>query len=379
VSTITATDRPRPDLRARLFHRGAYQWYAGTIFGLAYQTVEVVNIWSSGLTLGNEIVGTVLLAIFYVAYITLPPIVWPESLRTKIIALVAYWAASFVLVPFVGVYVIWVWPLLIAMIAFCWMPARPSFILSGGIVVAQLIGGALVDFSNGTLYSPIVTATVFVSLFGITRQIMANQQLRDAQATIASLAAAEERARLARDLHDVLGHSLTVVAVKSELAGRLVDLDPARAKAEIGDIEALARTALADLRAAVTSYREMNLDSELSAARTALTAAGIEPHLPQSGASVNEELRSLFGWVVREGVTNVIRHSAAKSCWIELQPTELRVRDDGLGQSGRNPWGKSHGNGLRGLRERALEAGAEVSVNPGPGGGFVLTVAKATA
>jgi two-component system sensor histidine kinase DesK len=248
----------------------------------------------------------------------------------------------------------------------------PTLIVCLGVVLAQIALSAIGDFANGTIFAPFVTVSVAVSLLAITRQIIANKDLRDAHATIASLAAAEERARLARDLHDVLGHSLTVVAVKSELAGRLVERDPQRAIAEIADIEGLARTALADLRAAVSSYRDMNLDSELVAARTALDAAGIRAHLPADGSAVEEELRPLFGWVLREGVTNVIRHSNAEECWVDLKPHSLSVRDNGRGVPG-----DGKGNGLTGLRERAIEAGAKITATGAESGGFVLTVAKA--
>jgi two-component system sensor histidine kinase DesK len=378
VTTVSLTVRqqPRPRLRSRLRGRGAYQWYAGTIFGLAYQPIEIVNVWVGARPLSHKVVATILLGLLYAAYLVIPPLAWPETVRTRVIVLVGYWVASLALAPFIGVDLIWIWPLLGAMVAFSWMPAAPSFILAGGIVVVQLAAAALVNFADGIILAPFITATVLICLFGITRQIMANQELRAAQLTIASLAAAEERARLARDLHDVLGHSLTVVAVKSELAGRLVELDPTRAVAEIADIESLARTALADLRAAVTSYREMSLDSELRAARTALEAAGIEPHVPPDGTAVADDLRPLFGWVVREGVTNVIRHSRASGCWIELDQYSLRVRDNGPGPA---KDGDGNGNGLHGLRERAREAGAELSAASGADGGFVLSVERALA
>ncbi|WP_284253017.1 sensor histidine kinase [Pseudolysinimonas kribbensis] len=131
--------------------------------------------------------------------------------------------------------------------------------------------------------------------------IQRNALLRQAQHEVARLAVSEERARLARDLHDSLGHSLTVVAVKSELARKLVSRDPVRAEAEIADIERLAREGLADLRAAVAGYRDVDLEAELASARTALAAAGITAHLPDDAAVVRPELRALFGWVVREG------------------------------------------------------------------------------
>ena len=363
--------QPNSGIRARLLNRGAYQWYLGTIFGLVYQIFELVYVWTSTGSTGTKVAATFLLVVIYLGYIALPPLLWPESVRARVIGLVLYWAAGLVLLPFIGSYLVWVWTLVVAMAAFMWMPLVPSLIVCLGVVLAQVVLSAIGDFANGTIFAPFVTVSIAVSLFAVTRQIVANRWLRDAQATIASLAAAEERARLARDLHDVLGHSLTVVAVKSELAGRLVERDPARAISEIGDIESLARTALADLRAAVSSYREMNLDAELSAARTALDAAGITAHLPHDGSTVDEELRPLFGWVLREGVTNVIRHSKATQCWVELNPRSLSVRDDGLGV----PRSRK-GNGLTGLTERALESGARLTATNGESGGYVLTVAK---
>jgi two-component system sensor histidine kinase DesK len=363
---------PTAGIRARLLNRGAYQWYLGTLFGLAYQAYEIVYIWTSPGSVGFRIVATVVLSVFYVGYVLGPPLLWPQSVRARILGISVYWVATFALLPFLGAFVIWVWPLVVAMIAFSWLPWLPSLVMAAVIAGVQLLVAAEDRWADGIGFAPFVTVTVAVSLFSITTQIQANRKLRDAQATIASLAAADERARLARDLHDVLGHSLTVVAVKSELAGRLVERDPTKAIAEISDIETLARTALTDLRAAVSSYRDMNLDSEIAAARTALEAAGIRSHLPADGSAVDAGLRPLFGWVLREGVTNVIRHSQANECWVELNPHSVTVRDDGHGVPGR---GK--GNGLTGLRERALEAGARLTAANGDSGGFVLTVARA--
>src|ERR1700709_493427 len=115
----------------------------------------------------------------------------------------------------------------------------------------------------------------------------------------------------------------------------------------------------------------MTLEAELTAARTALDAAGIQSHLPVDARAVDPDLRSLFGWALRGGVTNVIRHSKATECWVELKPHSLSVRDDGAGAPS-----DGTGNGLRGLRERALEAGARVTTDAADSGGFVLTVAK---
>jgi two-component system sensor histidine kinase DesK len=373
--------QPGTGIRARLLNGAAYRWYLGTIFGLIYQVYEIVYVWTSPWPLNTKLLATLVLAVVYVGYIALPPLLWPQSVRARVIGLVAYWAVTLVLLPFLGPYLVWIWTLVVAMTAFSWLPLLPSVLICVGVVLAQVGLSAATGFANGTIFAAFVTVTVAASLFAITSQIVANRDLRDAHATIATLAAADERARLARDLHDVLGHSLTVVAVKSELAGRLVEREPKRAAAEIKDIEVLARTALSDLRAAVSSYREMNLGAELSAARTALEAAGIRPHIPEDGDAVDEELRPLFGWVLREGVTNVIRHSGAKQCWVELSPRRLEVRDDGSGLhvAGRvvtdRARGKS-GNGLAGLTERAGEAGAKLSAARDDSG-FVLSISKA--
>jgi two-component system sensor histidine kinase DesK len=364
---------PDAPIRARLLNRNAYQWYLGTIIGLAYQSAEIAYVWTLTGTLGFKLIATLLLALFYLAYIVLPPLVWPQTVRARILALTIYWVASFALIPFLGTFVVWIWPLVVSMIAFTWLPFIPAVVMIVIIGAMQLLLAAEDRFAEGTGFAPLVTVIVAVSLFSITRQIVANHQLRDAQATIASLAVVEERARLARDLHDVLGHSLTVVAVKSELAGRLVERDPKKAIAEIADIETLARTALADLRAAVSSYRDMNLATELRAAGTALDAAGIRSHLPADASVVDSDLRSLFGWALREGITNVIRHSKATQCWVELTPRSLTVRDNGSGVPG-----DGTGNGLAGLRERAHDAGAQLTAAGSDDGGFVLTIARAS-
>ena len=180
----------------------------------------------------------------------------------------------------------------------------------------------------------------------------------------------EERNRMARDLHDVLGHSLTVIALKSELAGRLVEAAPAQARQEIDDVQSLARTALADVRATVNNYRELSLAGELARAATTLDAAGVRAHLPVTTDVVSPELQELFAWVVREGVTNVVRHAHATRCRVRLAADAIEVVDDGVGLGG-----PTDGHGLEGLRHRCETNDAELAVGPGPGGtGTLLRV-----
>ena len=139
-------------------------------------------------------------------------------------------------------------------------------------------------------------------------------------------------------------------------------------------MQRLAREALADVRAAVSGYRGVSLESELAAARTALDAAGIEADVPTNASAVPTERQELFAWAVREAVTNVVRHSQARHCRIEVTPTSLAVVDDGRGPS-RKAEDAPDGHGLAGLRERVDAAGGTLTVARAPGGGFALRVA----
>lgn len=186
----------------------------------------------------------------------------------------------------------------------------------------------------------------------------------------ALLAVRQERDRMARDLHDILGHSLAVMAIKSELAGRMMDVDIARARQEIGDVEGLARQCLTEARSAVEGFRELRLSTEMAAARRALESAGIEADMG-SNVEADPAMEQLFAWGVRESVTNVIRHSRASKCTITVEPLALTVRDDGVGVT---TGARAGGNGLRGLAERAASAGATMVSTNLPDGGFMIQV-----
>ena len=180
----------------------------------------------------------------------------------------------------------------------------------------------------------------------------------------------EERNRMARDMHDILGHSLTVIALKSELATRLVDVAPDQARAELDEVQSLARSALADVRSTVNSYRELSLAGELARATGVLTSAGIRADLPLTVEAVDPELRELFAWVVREGVTNVVRHARASHCKVELTSDSIEVTDDGIGLDSA---GAGDGHGLEGLRQRCQDNGADLTIEaPSGGSGTVL-------
>ena len=182
----------------------------------------------------------------------------------------------------------------------------------------------------------------------------------------------EERNRMARDMHDILGHSLTVIALKTELATRLVDTAPDQVKAELTEVQSLARSALADVRATVNSYRELSLAGELARATNVLTSAGVRADLPLTVEVVDPELRELFAWVVREGVTNVVRHAHASHYRVSLTADSIEVVDDGIGLESS---GASDGHGLEGLRQRCQDNGADLTTGtPSSGKGTVLRV-----
>ena len=212
----------------------------------------------------------------------------------------------------------------------------------------------------GILFGTLVAT---LAIWGITQAINRNIEVLAVREENARLALDDERNRFARDLHDILGHSLTVITVKAELANRLIEVDPERARTELADLERLSRDALADVRRAVEGYRELTLPGELARARTALSAAEIDAELPNTTDDVPSDRRELFAWAVREGITNVIRHSGARKCTVVLGEHEVEVRDDGRGAVSAGA-----GNGLTGLRERAAALGGTVvtqSLDPG--------------
>jgi two-component system sensor histidine kinase DesK len=247
-----------------------------------------------------------------------------------------------------------------------WASLGTVVVLAGGITLA----GAVVDgwSAHGNNLAVVLAATAVWS-FRLAWQRQA--KLVEAERDLSELAVEEERARIARDLHDILGHSLTVISVKAELAERLFDDDPVRARAELEDLQRLSRDALADVRSTAQGIRGISLPGEIASARMALESAGIEPLLPTVADEVPSRWRELFAWTLREGVTNVIRHSEASRCEVELDAERIRVTDDGRGLCPDD----AGGNGLEGLRQRARLAGATVTTSPGPGDrGFSLTV-----
>jgi two-component system, NarL family, sensor histidine kinase DesK len=199
--------------------------------------------------------------------------------------------------------------------------------------------------------------------------------LRTARQELDRLAVEQERLRFARDMHDLLGHSLSLIVFKSELAGRLLPDLPQPALAEVSDIESVARAALGEVREAVAGYRQPTLAAELAGAQAALATAGIECRVEDGIGPLSPEGEAVCAWTVREGATNVIRHSHARHCCIRLSSADgtgfVEFTDDGRGDSEPE---MAAGSGLLGLRERVAARGGRLEAGPLPSGGFRLRV-----
>jgi len=254
-------------------------------------------------------------------------------------------------------------PFVVAMAMFV-LPLRVSFAVFAAAVGVTAVAASTagMPFSQGGEVWFLVVMVVLVGVVTAAVRILDHLGAEHRELT-SDLTVATERDRVARDVHDVLGHSLTAVTVKAELAERLVDVDPERAKAELAQIQKLTRGALAEIRATVGGLRVARLTDEIDAARDALADAGITVDVPADPAVVDPSHRVVLAWALREAVTNVVRHSSASTCRIELGTDWLVVADDGHGLRSRR-----EGNGLRGLRERVGAAGGEVDLEPGSDG-----------
>jgi two-component system sensor histidine kinase DesK len=239
-----------------------------------------------------------------------------------------------------------------------------------GVVTTLLTAGL-------TWYAGLIafeTLTIGVAMAGMTGIIRMNRELREAREEISRLAVTEERLRFARDLHDLLGHSLSVIVLKAELASKMASRAPERTEAEVQDIERVARDALREVREAVAGYRQPSLSQELANARTTLAAAGIEVRVEVAAGAFPTTVDSTLAWAAREAATNVIRHSQARHVAFRLGRDDgevwLDVTDDG--QGGAEPSGT--GTGLRGLGERVQAQGGALEFGPRAEGGFQVAV-----
>lgn len=280
------------------------------------------------------------------------------------------------------------WGSMFIFTAACAAGSLPTFQAVLTLVALELIMvlGTLLGNLNWTDVAPGlgIVAIVGIVVISVRRSIATERELRAAREEIASLAIMTERLRIARDLHDLLGHNLSLIALKSELARRLLAAAPERAAIEIGDVENVARTTLEEVREAVANYRQPTLANELHAASEILAAAGItyryQEGSKRNAAALPASLEAVLSWAVREGVTNVIRHSHARQCVIHMTRDQqcacIEVLDDGPGSavSPSTVTASNGGNGLRGLKERVVTLGGTCETGLRTTGGFRLSV-----
>jgi len=318
----------------------AWEWSATLAATVVFIAAYLRSYW----VVGRQLVAIVL---FEVA---LGVIFTPSNLGASVFFVYAASAAAFLDRPRAG-------PLGVALVTLAGMLTAtaydaPTFYWVSVVLIAPLIGAVNCHYAE---------------------RLRADAKLRLAHAEIERLATVAERERIARDLHDVLGHTLTLIVLKAELASKLAERDPVRAVQEIREVESISRTALSEVRAAISGYRATWLD-EVGRARTMLEVAGIRSEFTGApDASMGRATEEAIALGLREAVTNVVRHAGATRCEVRWEnagdKARLVVADDGRGA------GDEEGNGLRGLRERAEALGGTVDREPWRNaGGTQLTI-----
>jgi two-component system sensor histidine kinase DesK len=256
---------------------------------------------------------------------------------------------------------------------------RRAMLAIGGVIVLALLTSLLIPETRMRFMflMPILTISLPVGVGAVmdARLRRSRQELVRKQEEVEHMATIAERERISRDLHDLLGHSLSLIALKAELARKLVHRDLDACAREIGDIETSARQALAEVRAAVTGYRESGLASALASARASLAAADVRLEEKVERFALAPAAENVVALALREAVTNVVRHAGARRCSVSLGLEHgvavLRIADDG---QARSEAGIRHGNGLSGMRERAASVGGELAVRAGAGLELILRV-----
>lgn len=264
-----------------------------------------------------------------------------------------------------------------AMVAHAFPPRRAAMALA----VQVGIGTASAAWLGMPAWYYMMVTVVAALIGAVTIQAAAteagNAKLRLAQAEVERLAKLAERERIARDLHDVLGHTLSVVVLKSELAQKLITRDATRAAAEMAEVERIARDGLAEVRQAITGYRSSGLAAELDHVRETLVAAGIQATIEARAVPLAPAQETALSLALREATTNVIRHAAATSCHIRFYAQDgsvlMEVQDNGRG--GEVPFG----NGLTGMRERIHALGGVLQREVDHGTRLMIKLPQSTA
>jgi two-component system sensor histidine kinase DesK len=358
-------------ISARLWRLYAYFW----LVCLAFPILSLIQAPPTGLQLLIAVSGLItFIAVFFW-------VMWPHPLTDLMRTRIGLWSSSTLLMAltvlvlllslFYGSSFLWLF-IGVSAIAGITLPFRSAATAVFALTLLTL--GVSLWFSRSiasAAWLQIIPLVLLVrglglDMIGFIRLSDALRELHNAREELARQAVTEERLRMARDLHDLLGHTLSLITLKSELAGRLLEKDPLTATQEIHEVEQVARQALHEVREAVSGYRQQSLRGELDGARQILEAAGIACSIDTKARILPPAVDSLLAWVVREGVTNVIRHSRAQHCWIRIISTDkvarVEVSNDG------SPREQSEtdrlGSGLSGLAERVAKWGGQMEARP---------------
>jgi two-component system, NarL family, sensor histidine kinase DesK len=343
-----------------------YIWLAYSVFFI----IDPIMNHSRRLWIESGIIYAIFLAV-YVAYMK------AKTLRQRYFLLAAFYVLGLVAIPInTGASSFFAYSTAFLPFVIASVPVLIGVAAAGA--VGLLIEGLLLHINPfAVLLTIALMAIMTASNAFIARQKRIDVKLRMAHDEIEQLAALAERERIARDLHDVLGHTLSVIVLKAELAGRLIERDPQRAAKEIGDVERTARTALSEVREAIGGYRSQGLTAEMEHARSTLQSAGVslacESPVPQLRAA--EE--TVLCLAVREAVTNIVRHAQATHCRMRFTTSDdgyqtLLITDDGA------PPNLQEGNGLRGMRERVQSLGGRLSITTDPGVTLLIELPQPT-
>jgi two-component system, NarL family, sensor histidine kinase DesK len=309
-------------------------------------------------------------AVFYAAFLTLYFLVAKLTGRRQTVAFVLFFLIAFLYYPLnTEAYVIFVYPF--AMLCLFLSRLRTLFLvliamMAGVVVETRYLGRPFATAESILLYCVIFG----LSNFAFAQQARTNFLLERANSEIERLSQEAERERIARDLHDLLGHTLTVITVKLDLARRLLSHDSDRARNEIVEVEQTARNALAEVREAVSGYRAEGLDAEISRARRSLLSADVKLTTTLAPVNLSSSQVSVLCLALREAVTNIVRHAHATVCQVALiekdRTIHFTIEDNGLGGQIRE------GNGLRGMRERLQSMAGAMKLTGSANGGTSL-------
>jgi two-component system sensor histidine kinase DesK len=375
--------------------RGAtgYDTTAGRILGyvftgvwLLYLIGPVVDLFTGHYSALYTWGGLAIIGLFSAVYLILVPN-WPRPYRFTLpgLAVLAVLATvACVIYGGMGAVALWIF-----------MSSASGLLVTNRRWAVRAVAACIVGYVIFSATSH-VTSTDFLSnllpvlfigfaMIGLRRQVQLTSELEGAREEVAQLAASEERLRLARDMHDLTGQSLSMITLKSELAGRLLGRLPGsaerdRVQDEIEQVAAVSRQTLRDIREAISGYRRPTLAVEVITARTALASAGIaardEADLMVLSGTFDPDAEAALAWCLREAVTNVVRHSGAQNCCLSLTSRagtmSLTVRDDGRGLADAASPRDRAGSGLHGMSERLSAVGGTLELRPDLRPGFCL-------